>query len=78
MNVSVEISMYPLIEEYPQIVQEFIEKLQTQKDLIVTANAMSTEIYGDYEIIFDLLKNNISQEFDNGKAVFVLKISNGC
>lgn len=78
MKVSVEISMYPFIENYTTPINLFLDKLKTNKELIVNINAMSTEIYGEYDIIMSVLEDLMRQEFETVKAVFSLKISNAC
>ena len=78
MKVSVEISMYPFIENYTTPINLFLDKLKTNKELIVNINAMSTEIYGEYNIIMSVLEDLMRQEFETVKAVFSLKISNAC
>lgn len=78
MKVSVEISMYPLIENYQSVIHLFLEELKNHKELIVNTNAMSTEIYGEYNVIISVLEDLMRQEFETVKAVFSLKISNAC
>lgn len=78
MKVSVEISMYPLIENYQSVIHLFLEELKNHKELIVNTNAMSTEIYGEYETIMGAIKDLIGKKFETVKSVFVLKISNAC
>jgi len=78
MKVSVEISMYPFIENYTTPINLFLDKLKTNKELIVNINAMSTEIYGEYDVIMQVLEDLIGDEFETIKAVFSLKISNAC
>ena len=78
MKVSVEISMYPLIENYQSVIHLFLEELKNHKELIVNTNAMSTEIYGEYEEVMQVLEDLIGKRFETVKSVFVLKISNAC
>lgn len=78
MKVSVEISMYPLIENYQSVIHLFLEELKNHKELIVNTNAMSTEIYGEYEEVMQVLEDLIGKKFETVKSVFVLKISNAC
>ncbi len=75
MQASLEISLYPFDENYKKIIKEFIAKLNSDKNnLIVETNLMSTQIFGDYDEIISVLKNEMKELFQNHKAVFVMKI----
>lgn len=75
MTFTVEISHYPLTDEYEASVIQFIKCLKTYKDLLVVTNAMSTHVKGDSKEVFDAIRNAI--ELTNGKAhATVLKIIN--
>lgn len=78
MNISLEISLYPFAENYPDDVKLFLEKIYSCQDLKVETNSMSTIITGDYHQIMALINDEIFRFLENNKAVFVLKISNGC
>jgi uncharacterized protein YqgV (UPF0045/DUF77 family) len=78
MNISLEISLYPFAEDYPDDVKLFLEKIYSQPDLKVETNSMSTIITGDYHQVMTLINDEVFRFFENNKAVFVLKISNGC
>lgn len=74
MELSVEISKYPLSDDYIPAIKDFIERLQATEGLSVVGNTMSTQIFGDYDLVMDTLKKEIKwsyQEF--GKAIFVCK-----
>lgn len=77
MKTSVEISMYPLGREYIPDIKEFVERLKTHHELVVEVNGMSTQIFGEYRDIMQILTDEIEHSFQkNGKSVFVLKIIN--
>ncbi len=77
MKTSVEISMYPLGREYVPDIQNFIERIQDNKELVVEVNGMSTQIFGEYREIMNTLVNEIEKSFEiHGTSVFVLKIVN--
>ncbi len=42
MNIAVEISMYPLAEEYLPAIQAFIDRVRSNDKLQVLTNTMST------------------------------------
>ncbi|MFO8066835.1 MAG: YkoF family thiamine/hydroxymethylpyrimidine-binding protein [Bacteroidales bacterium] len=77
MKVSIELSLYPLSEEYiPQII-DFIHCLKQNKDVEMEVNDMSTQIFGEYSVVMSLLTNEIEKTFKaNNKAVVVMKILN--
>ncbi len=77
MKISVEISMYPLSETYKPLIKAFIERLKTYKEVVVEVNNMSTQIFGDYSTVFDILKKEIKEEFHKGdKIIYVMKLIN--
>ncbi len=74
MKTSVDISLYPLAEDYIPAIKEFIERLQQYPEVDVLRNNLSTQLYGDYDIVMDLLKVEIRNSWDKyGKGIFVVK-----
>jgi len=76
MKTSVDISYYPLNQEYVPPIREFIERINTHPGLIVQTNGMSTQIFGEYDDVMNALTGEIKQSFDNPHSVFVMKIIN--
>ena len=77
MNLSVDISLYPLKEEFKSPIKEFIARVENS-GFKFKKNNMSTSIYGEYSEIMSWLNNNIEASLlDNENAVFVLKIVGG-
>lgn len=78
MKASVEISLYPLNEEYIPAIDRFLLRLHNHQDLAVRVNAMSTQITGDYSRIMDVLKEEIGESLkEDGQQVFVMKVLSG-
>ena len=73
MDIWVEISLYPLDEKYLSSIDEFIKRLNCYDSVEVRTNPMSTQIFGDYEIIMKILKTEIRNIF-NKKVVSVLNL----
>ncbi len=83
MDIGVEISLYPLREEYIPTIQAFIDRLNADArvqsgDLRVVTNSMSTQVFGGYDAVFGLLqremKTTFAMEDSKGrKAIFVTK-----
>ena len=74
MELSVEISKYPLSENYIPAIKDFIERLQATEGLSVVGNTMSTQVFGDYDLVMDTLKDEMRRSYEQiGKAMFVCK-----
>jgi len=76
MKTSVEISYYPLNQEFIPPIQQFIDKLNTYPMLHVRTNGMSTQIFGEFREIMNALTLEIERSFENPHSVFVMKIIN--
>lgn len=78
MKLSVEISMYPLKDEFIPAIQGFIDRLNTHPALQVLTNTMSTQVFGDYDAVMDVLKKEIRLSYEQfGRAIFVCKFIDG-
>lgn len=78
MNVSLEISYYPLMEGYSDAVKEFIRLLENHKNITLESGTMSSTVYGEYKVVMDLLTQSLKPLMEQYPSVFVLKISNAC
>ncbi len=77
MKVSVEISMYPLLEEFGTPILEFIENLKGHESLEIKSNSMSTQIFGEYGTVMDVLQAEMEKVFlSNDTIVMVMKFVN--
>jgi uncharacterized protein YqgV (UPF0045/DUF77 family) len=76
MKTSVEISYYPLNEEYVPPIRGFIDRINTYEGLTVRTNGMSTQIFGEYDILMEALTKEIRESFKNPHSVFVMKVIN--
>jgi hypothetical protein len=75
MNIGVEISLYPLRNEYIPPIRDFIERLNADGRFKVLTNDMSTQVFGRYEDVMDALTREIRPTFErDGKAIFVMKV----
>ena len=74
MEISVEISMCPLTEDYLGYIKDFIERLENTQGISVVGNTISTQIFGDYDRVMDILKKEIKASWDEfGRSIFVCK-----
>ena len=77
MNISVELSMYPLAEEYGTPILKFINRLKACDGISVSTNTMSTQVFGDYDLVMDVLKKEMKRAFEDEKTVvMVAKFAN--
>jgi len=78
MRIAVDISLYPLDEDYVPPIKDFIERLNRTPGLRVETNAMSTHVAGELEAVFAALAAETRTTFANGsRAVFVMKVLGG-
>lgn len=77
MNVSVEISLYPLAADYVPPIRDFIERLNRHPELQVTTHRMSTEVHGPYRKVMAALTEEMRHSHRDQRAVFVLKVLGG-
>jgi uncharacterized protein YqgV (UPF0045/DUF77 family) len=74
MEISVDISMYPLQKEFEAPILAFIAKLELEESVEVVRNELSTQVHGDYKTIMTLLEKEMFSVFtDIPDSVFVLK-----
>lgn len=74
MQISAEISMYPLTDDYLPYIKNFIDRLENTQGLSVVGNTISTQIFGEFDLVMDTIKEEIHlswQEF--GRSIFVVK-----
>ena len=79
MEIGVEISLYPLTEHFVPEIHDFIARVSAAGDLKVVTGSFSTQIFGEYERVFETLSRELRATFDSrgqqgGKAAFVLKV----
>lgn len=78
MKVSVEISLYPLDQNYIPPIQGFIDRLHAYDELKVIGNTMSTQVYGEYARVLEILNTEMQRTHSSTpKAAFVMKVLNG-
>jgi len=77
MKLSVEISNYPLNEMYIAPIKDFIDRLQANELLRISCNTMSTQIFGEYDDVMNVLTAEMKLSFEQfGKMIFVCKFIN--
>ena len=76
MNTSVEISYYPLQEQYLKPIGAFIDRLNTYDGLVIRTNGMSTQVFGAFDEVMGAITAEIKKSFEVPHSVFVLKVIN--
>lgn len=77
MKVAVDISLYPLHENFLEPIRDVIKRLNAYPGLEVVTNPMSTQVRGEYDEVMVALNAEIRTTFDQvPKAVFAMKILN--
>ncbi|MCF6245607.1 MAG: hypothetical protein L3J43_11315 [Sulfurovum sp.] len=74
MEISVDISMYPLQKDFEAPILAFISMLEKETRVEVVRNELSTQIHGDYKVIMALLEKEMFSVFTEiPDSIFVIK-----
>ena len=76
MKISVDISYYPLKEEFKPPILDFIHRLHSYKNLKAITNGLSTQVFGEYRTVMNALTHEIEKSFELPHSVFVMKVVN--
>ena len=77
MYLSVQLSFYPLSDNYKPPIRDVIDRLE-RSGLEVHSNRISTQVFGDYEQVMRVLSDTMKWAFEQyGHAVFVANFVNG-
>ncbi len=75
MEISVDISLYPLKEDYVKPILAFIDAVEKNQNIEVRKNLLSTQVFGEYHAVMSILEEEILTVIkDIPHSVFVLKI----
>jgi len=78
MKIAVEMSLYPLDRDFIPPIQDFIDRLNRHPGLVVVTNAMSTQVSGEHDAVFEALRKETAATFAaKHRAVFVMKVLGG-
>ncbi|WP_343488131.1 thiamine-binding protein [Allomuricauda sp. d1] len=70
MDISVELTLTPLHDDYEPPIINFIKKLR-ESGLKVLENPLSTQVYGEYDQVMQLLQAEIKETFTNTERVLL-------
>lgn len=62
MKISVELTLTPLQDEFEAPIISFIQKLRAS-GLTILENPLSTQVYGEYDEVMQLLTTEIKEAF---------------
>lgn len=74
MNISVELTFSPLQNDFEEHIINFIKKLR-DSGLTILENPLSTQLYGDYDTVMNILQTEIKIAFElMDKGLLFMKI----
>ena len=77
MYLSVQLSYYPLADDFKPVVKEVVKRLEAT-GLEVHPNRMSTQVFGEFDEVMAALSDAMKWAFEtHGKAVFTANFLEG-
>ena len=77
MYLSVQLSYYPLADDFKPVVKEVVKRLEAT-GLEVHPNRMSTQVFGEFDEVMAALSEVMKWSFEtHGKAVFTANFLEG-
>lgn len=74
MQISVDLTLSPLQNDFEQHVIDFIKVLRNSK-FTVLENPLSTQIYGDFDTLMPFLNNAVKTSFEKADiSVLTMKV----
>ena len=70
MQLSVELTLTPLQDNFEPTIKDFIKQLRTS-GFTVNETPLSTQIYGEYQSLMNFLTVAIQEAFEKEKAVVI-------
>ncbi len=78
MKITLDISMYPLREDYESQILKFIDHVKSNSNFEFRVNALSTQLQGEQQEVMNTINNAIAEVYKDGmRATFILKILPG-
>ena len=76
MQVTVEISMYPLRDAYLEPIDAFIKALY-KYPVAVTSTMSCTHVIGEFDEVMMAINTEMKVVFEEGQTCFAMKVLNG-
>lgn len=78
MEVTIEVSMYPLKDDYIPSIESFIERVKKVEGITVNVNTLSTQLFGPYDLVMETVQREIKNSYNKEhQAIFVMKVLKG-
>ncbi len=68
MKISVELTLTPVQDNFGPPIINFIKKLRAS-GLKVMENPLSTQVYGEYDEVMEMLQREIKESFENTERI---------
>ena len=69
--------MYPLNADYKTPIIAFVKRLRTYADVKVETNGVSTQLYGEYDVVMEMIQKEFKTVFGgDDKVSMVMKVIN--
>ena len=77
MQLAIEVSLYPLDQQYKPYIKDFIARMNKHTDLVVKTSHTNTLISGEFDYIMQIVQAEIKATYEQvGQAIFVCKFLN--
>lgn len=74
MEISVELTLSPLQDDFEKPIIDFIKRLR-QSGLTVMENPLSTQVYGEYDKVMEVLQKEIKDSLINMESgLLIMKL----
>ncbi|MCC5844797.1 MAG: hypothetical protein JJU05_11145 [Verrucomicrobia bacterium] len=73
MKLAADISLYPLTETYIPPIDAIIARFESYPEIEVRRNALSTQLFGEYNAVMNVIHTEMARTFTENKAVLVVK-----
>lgn len=75
MQARMDVSLYPLADDYIPAIKDVIERLNSYPALSVVTNDMSTQVTGELDVLMQAMQREVRTSFErHGKCIFVMKL----
>jgi len=78
MEITPEISYYPLHNDYNRTVSQFVQQLSGRHNLQVKTGVMSSLVIGEYNDVMTALKETMQPFLENYSSVFKISLASAC
>lgn len=77
MRITAELSLYPLQPDFRTVIKAYIAELQKNSNVTVESNAVSSQLFGEYDDVMGLISQATKVAFEmDGTSVLTCKILN--